>query len=218
MIDPVTARLNMVEGQLRTNKVVDEAVLSAFLAVPRELFVPPALRGTAYVDDDLPLDGERWLMKPMVLARLLQLAEIGPDDTALEIGCGTGYGTALLARLAHRVVAVEGDAELARQAAFRLKELSVANAAVIEAPLPEGYAQDAPYAVILFEGAIAVIPEAIARQLAEGGRLVAVVQEGGGMGRATLMTRVDGVLSRRMVFDATVPPLPGFQREPGFVF
>jgi protein-L-isoaspartate(D-aspartate) O-methyltransferase len=218
MLDYAAARLNMVESQLRTNKVTDAAVLEAFLAVPRERFVPATLGGTAYIDDALPLGSGRALLAPMVLARLLQLAEIGADDTVLEIGCGSGYGTALLARLAKSVIAVESDGTLAAQARARLRELGVASATVVEAPLVEGHPARAPYRVILLEGAAARIPAALAAQLAEGGRLVAVMLEASGLGRASVMTRLGGVLAGRPSFDATAPLLPGFQAEPSFVF
>lgn len=218
MIDYAAVRLNMVESQIRTNKVTDEAVLDAFLAVPRERFVTPALRGTAYVDDDIPLGGGRYLMEPMVLARMLQLAEIRPDATVLDIGCASGYGTALLARLARNVVAIDSDPHLVEQAAVRLRELAVGNATAIAGSMTEGYPGRAPYDAIVFEGAVARIPEAIADQLGEGGRLVAVMQGNGRVGQAVLMMRTNGVLSRRAVFDASVPILPGFQHEPSFVF
>jgi protein-L-isoaspartate(D-aspartate) O-methyltransferase len=218
MIDFGAARLTMVESQLRPNKVTDQAVLDAFLAVPRERFVPPALAATAYVDDDLPLGGRRFLMEPMVLARLLQLAQIGPDDAVLEIGAGTGYGTALVARLARRVVGVESDATLAATATARLAELGLGNAAVVEGPLAQGWAARAPYQVVLFQGRVGYIPDSIAAQVAEDGRIVAVVGDAGDMGRAVVMTRSSGVLSRRPVFDAAVPPLPGLERAPNFVF
>jgi protein-L-isoaspartate(D-aspartate) O-methyltransferase len=218
MIDYAAARLTMVESQLRTNKVTDEALLEAFLAVPRERFVPPALRGTAYVDDNLPLGNGRYLMEPMVFARLLQLAEIGRGDHVLEIGCATGYGTAVLARLARSVVAIESDAGLARQATARLRELAIGNAAVIEAALAAGYPGRAPYDVIVCAGALTRVPPAIAQQLADRGRLVAVLQEAGGMGRAVLVTSAGGALSRWPAFDAAVPLLPGFQTEPSFTF
>lgn len=218
MVDYAAARLNMVESQLRTNKVTNETVLDAFLAVPRERFVPPALHANAYVDDDVPLGNGRYLMEPMVLARLVQLATIGSGDSVLEIGAGTGYGTALLVRLARSVVAVESDPALAAQAVARLRELGAGNASIVQGPLTEGHAERAPYGVILLEGAAARIPEAITRQLAEGGRLVAVLQERAGMGQAVLMTRINGVVSRRAAFDAAVPLLPGFQREASFVF
>lgn len=218
MTDYAIARLNMVDSQLRTNKVTDAAVLEAFLAVPRERFVPAGLRGAAYNDDDLPLGGERYLLAPMVEARLIQLAAISPNDTVLEIGCTTGYGTALLARLARSVVAIESDPALAEQAATRLRELAVANATVIAAPLEQGYAGLGPYNAILIQGAVARLPDSVAAQLAEGGRLVAIMPKATGMGQAMLMTRSGSLTSRRPCFDAAAPPLAGFQREPSFVF
>jgi protein-L-isoaspartate(D-aspartate) O-methyltransferase len=218
MIDFGAARLTMVDSQLRTNKVTDLAVLDAFLAVPRERFVPPALRAAAYNDDDLPIGDGRFLMQPMVLARLLQMAVIGPDDTVLEIGAGTGYGTAIAARLARSVVGLESDGKHAARAVARLAELGVGNATVIEGALAQGYPARAPYQVVLFEGMVAHIPDAIAGQVAENGRLVAVLGDGNGTGRAVLMTRTNGVISRRPVFDAALPPLPGFERAPSFVF
>lgn len=218
MIDFGAARLTMVDSQLRPNKVTDLAVLDAFLAVPRERFVPPALRAAAYIDDDIPLGDGRFLMQPMVLARLLQLAVITPDDAVLEIGAGTGYGTAIAARLARSVVGVECDARHAARAVARLAELGVGNATVVEGPLAQGYPARAPYQVVLFEGRVAHIPDAIAGQVAEGGRIVAVLGDGSGIGRAVLMTRTDGMLSQRPVFDAAVPALPGLERAPSFVF
>ena len=217
-MDFATARVNMVESQLRTNKVVDEAVLDAFLMVPRERFVPAAYQGSAYVDDNLPLGNGRALLAPMILARLLDAARIGNSDRVLDIGCGTGYGTAILARFAASVVGVEEDGELAGQARARLAELGVLHAMIVDGPLEQGYAAGAPYDVIVIEGAVAAVPDSIAAQLAEGGRLVTVVRAGPGPGQATLMNRVRSVLSRRPLFDAAAPPLPGFVPVPSFVF
>jgi protein-L-isoaspartate(D-aspartate) O-methyltransferase len=218
MIDTQAARLAMVEGQIRTNKVTDAAVLDAFLAVPRERFVPAPLQDSAYVDDDIPLGGGRYLMEPMVLARLMQLAEIGRGERVLEIGAATGYATALLSRLAAHIVAVEIEPRLIGVARRTLAALGCGNVTLVEGPLEAGYATAQPYNVILIEGAVAAVPDAIARQLAPGGRLVTVVQRGAGMGQATVMTLVAGILSQRPIFDAGTPLLPAFQAEPGFVF
>ena len=218
MTDYAAARLNMVESQLRTNKVTSEALLDAFLAVPRERFVPPALRGTAYIDEELPLGKGRYLLEPMVLARLVEIAGVGPQDTVLEIGCASGYGTAVLARVARSVAAIDNDAQFVAQASARLRELAIGNASVIEAPLATGHPNRAPYSVILFEGAVAEIPEVVSRQLGEGGRLVAVMRPGGSIGRATLVLRSNGVLAHRPIFDAAAPYLPGFEPAPSFVF
>lgn len=218
MIDYAAARLNMVDGQLRTNKVTDEAVLDAFLVVPRERFVPDAFRGAAYVDDNVPLGGGRYMMEPMVLARLLQSAAIGPGDAVLEIGCGTGYGTALLARLARTVVAVESDQAVAHRAQALIEDLGCANVTIVNAPLEDGYLGQAPYDVILISGAVQAVPEPIARQLADGGRLVTVMKPYRRTGQGVIMMRNDDGLSHLPVFDAAAPLLTGFRHEPGFTF
>ena len=218
MPDYAAARLNMVESQVRPNKVTDPRLLEALLEIPREAFVPERLRGIAYVDEDIPLGAGRYLMEPMVFARLLQTAEIQPTDTVLEIGGATGYGAAVLARLSARLVAVESDAELVRGAEQALRRVGAANVKLAIGPLIDGYAVDAPYDVIVFSGAVERIPPGITEQLAEGGRLVAVVAPPGEPGRATLLTRIGGAFSRRVVFDAATPVLPGLQLEPGFAF
>jgi protein-L-isoaspartate(D-aspartate) O-methyltransferase len=223
MINEPAARLNMVEGQLRTNKVTDEAVLEGFLTTPRERFVPSPLRGIAYVDDDIPLGNGRVLIEPLVLARLLQLAGIGKNDKVLEIGCATGYATAILAKMAASVVALESDPPLAAAARANLAALGRGNVQLQEAPLNGGWRAGAPYDVILVNGGVGEIPASISDQLAEGGRLVTVTEGSAGpaearCGCAVLMTRAEGKLSSRPAFDATVEILPGFARRPAFVF
>lgn len=212
------ARLNMVESQVRPNRVTDPRIVLAMAELPRERFVPAALRGVAYVDEDIPIGGGRYLMEPMIHARLIQAAEIKSTDTVLEIGCGTGYGTALLARLAARVVGLESDRDLAAAAAANLAALKIGNAEVVTGNMEEGLAARAPYHVIVLGGAVEHIPGAIESQLAEGGRLVAVVVEPGQPGVATLGQKTHGVASARKLFDAATRPLPGFKAERGFVF
>jgi protein-L-isoaspartate(D-aspartate) O-methyltransferase len=181
--------------------------------------LPEALRSIAYVDEDIDLGGGRVLMAPMVLARLLQAADVRPADIALDIGCATGYSTAVLARLCDTVVGIEPDPEMAAAAGNVLADAGVDNAAVIEAPLAGGYAKQAPYDVIIFGGAIDAVPDAIVGQLADDGRLVAVIADGTGVGRATLMARSGPEsLSGRPLFDASTAMLPGVLRRPEFVF
>jgi protein-L-isoaspartate(D-aspartate) O-methyltransferase len=212
------ARAHMIESQLRPSKVVDARVLGAFAGIRRELFVPEHLRVVAYVDEDLPLGRGRYLMEPMVVARLLQAAAIERTDTVLIIGAGTGCEAALAAALARSVVALEEEPELARCAREALVEHSIASVSVVEGPLPQGYRPRAPYDVMLFCGAIAEVPSEIDSQLAEGGRLLAVVKSENGIGRAILRTRTGGVAAQRVLFDAATPLLPGFLPKPPFVF
>ena len=219
MADFATARHNMVESQIRTNKVTDRRVIAAMSEIPREQFVGKRLEGVAYIDDDLPIGGGRHMMEPMVLARLLQALEIGSDDVALDIGCATGYSSAALGRLASTVVALESDSDLARNATSNLAALGVDNVVVVEGALTEGYPRQAPYDAILLGGAVAAVPPAITALLSEGGRLGAVICDGaGGMGKATLFIRRGDGLAHRVLFDAAIPALPGFGAEVGFEF
>ena len=218
MIDFTTARLNMVESQVRPNKVTDEAVLAALIGVPRERFVPEHLAAVAYVDEDVPLGEGRFLIEPMVIARMLQLAAIGREERVLEIGCGTGYASVVLSRLAREVVALEESATLAARARALIGQAKAANVTVVEGELRAGWPERAPYDVILIGGAVAALPPSVAEQLGEGGRLVAVVKPAAGMGKAVLMTRTRGILGQRPVFDAATPLLPELVPEPSFVF
>jgi protein-L-isoaspartate(D-aspartate) O-methyltransferase len=213
------ARMHMIESQLRPNKVTDDRVLGAFGQIRRELFVPEHLRAIAYVDEDLPLGRGRYLMEPMVAARLIQAASPARVDTALVVGAGTGYEAAVLSMLTRTVVALEEDAELARLARAALVEENIASVSVVEEPLAKGYKPRAPYDVVLFSGAVAQVPSGIIAQLAEDGRLAAVVKaDAGAVGRAALVTRTGGVIARRIIFDAATPLLPGFAPKPAFVF
>ena len=212
------ARAHMIESQLRPNKVTDARLLAAFSQIRRELFVPQQLRAVAYVDEDLPFGGGRYLIEPMVAARLLQTLAVMPTDTALVVGAGTGYEAALLGLLARAVAALEEDAELARLARAALVDHRIASIKVVEGQLRDGCRASAPYDVILFGGAVPEVPQPIVAQLAEGGRLAAVVRAEGSVGRATLTMRTGGGVARRVIFDAATPLLPSLLPQPAFVF
>lgn len=213
-----TARTNMVESQVRTNKVTDPALIEALQTVPRELFVPAPLRGIAYVDEDLDLGNGRCLVEPMVVARLLQSAAVAPRDKLLEVACGSGYSVALTASLAHHVYGLESVPALARRARELLAELKVANAEIIEGPVAAGAPGRGPFDVIMVTGSVAAVPPALTSQLADGGRLVAVVRRAIGLGQATLTQRFGDVFSSRILFDAATPVLPEFEAQESFVF
>jgi protein-L-isoaspartate(D-aspartate) O-methyltransferase len=223
MTDYAEARAKMIDSQLRTEDVTDYGILAAMGAVPRELFVPAGLQPLAYIDEDLLLKPgtagtpPRYLMEPAPLARLIQAAEISPSETVLDIGCGTGYATAVLSRLAASVVALDSDGELTAAAERNTETLSLGNVEVLHGKLEDGFPRDAPYDVIFIEGAVEMIPDTLFAQLGEGGRLLAVV----GYGRAAsaiVHTKTDGDIGARPVFDAHVPPLPGFSKPKTFVF
>ena len=208
------ARLAMIDGQIRPADVTDARILAAFEAVAREGFVPSAARALAYADVPVEVAPGRFLMEPRCFAKLLQLAAITADDRILDVGCGTGYSAAVLARLGGRVVAVEQDAELMRIASQALATTSVVLA---QGALIDGARADAPFDVIVVEGAIEQTPETLLSQLAEGGRLVAVMNDGP-QGMATLFLKEHGGIGRRAVFDASTPVLAGFKKMMGFVF
>ncbi|MDP2697986.1 protein-L-isoaspartate O-methyltransferase [Thalassospira sp.] len=217
-MDYQIARHNMVENQVRTNKVTDPLVVAAMEEVPRELFLPQDRRGIAYVDEDIPVGDGRFAMEPMIIARLMQSAEIATTDVALVIGAGYGYSSALLSRIAETVVAVESNAAMTASAEKTFQDNSIDNVIVVEGDLAAGYAKQSPYNVVLFDGAVAEVPAAILDQLSEGGRLVAVVRAAGKVGVARLYERENGVVGYRDLFDANIPYLPGFEPAKSFVF
>jgi protein-L-isoaspartate(D-aspartate) O-methyltransferase len=214
-------RVKMVDGQIRTTDVTSAPLLEAFLTVPRENFVGQASASLAYIDEDVRIgatpEGPRYLMEPSPLARLIQLADVAASDSVLDVGCGTGYGSAILSRLARSVVALESDAQLAAQAAATLSALGCGNVEVVTGTLRDGLAARAPYDVILVNGSVEEVPQALHDQLAEGGRLVAV--EGrGNAGVARLFLKTTGVVTGRRAFNAAIKPLPGFERTRVFEF
>jgi protein-L-isoaspartate(D-aspartate) O-methyltransferase len=215
MTDFAAARRNMVEGQVRTADVTDLRIQAAMLELPRENFVPPASAALAYLDLDLPLGGSRRLFKPMVFAKLIHAADIASTDRVLDVGCATGYGAAVLSRVAGQVVALEEDKELAQRARSALAGFE--NVSVVTGPLAAGWRQGATYDVILLEGATEVVPEAFLPQLRGGGRLVCVLGTGPAA-RAMLYCRSGEELGGRPVFDANAALLPGFAKPPIFAF
>ena len=223
MTDFATARRMMVDGQVRTSDVTDLRISAAMLELPRERFVPQGKAGLAYLDLDLPVTqpkpggAARCLLKPMVLAKMVQAAGLGEDDHVLDVGCATGYSSALLARLAGSVIALEEDEALARLARENLAAVGAVNATVVSGPLTQGWQGRAPYDVIFVNGASEIVPHALARQLKEGGRLVAVVGRAP-TGQAVVYRCVGGDISGWPIFDAAAPLLPGFAAPPVFVF
>ena len=209
----------MVDCQIRPTKVTDENIIDAFATVPREAFVGRNQRAIAYVDEDLPLPGGRCMMEAMVLARLIQALAVGKHDNVLVVGAATGYGAAIMARLAGSVIAVETRTQMVEKAQETLVSIGTDNAVAIKGRLTEGFANEGPYDAILIEGAVETMPERILEQLGNGGRLVAVWRpEDAAVGVASIWTKAGNGFVRKPLFDAQVPVLDEFRCKRDFVF
>lgn len=221
MIDFKHARENMVDCQVRTSDVTEHALISAMLSVPREEFVPSSMTSLAYIDEDINLDkiagSGRYLMQAASFAKLAQMAQVEKNDFVLVVGAGSGYSSAVISLMASSVVTIEEDVELAKFASEKLAELGFLNVAVLVDDLETGYAKEAPFDVIFFDGAIQTLPEVFFSQLAEGGRLICV--EGlGNAASAKVYLKRDGIVSDRKVMNCSIKPLPGFIKKEEFAF
>jgi protein-L-isoaspartate(D-aspartate) O-methyltransferase len=219
--DFAAARAMMVDSQLRPNKVNDPRIVAAMRSLPRERFLPPALAALAYADKEVPLANGRSLLAPMAIAQLVQLLMPRHGERALVAAAGVGYGAAVLAACGTRVVALEDDPALLAIARTVLPAFAP-TVALIDAPPAGGWKANAPYDMILIEGAVAEIPPALAEQLTPGsGRLVAVIRGETGIGQAVLCEPVEGQpgrLGRRVAFDCAIRALPALRVAPAFVF
>jgi protein-L-isoaspartate(D-aspartate) O-methyltransferase len=216
-----TARQKMVDGQVRTSDVTDSRILDAMLALPRENFVPENKRALAYLDLDLDVaEGgaqKRFLVKPVLTAKLLQAAELNGSDNVLIVGAASGYAAAVAARLAGKVTATESDPMLCAKATSTIASLGLGNVTFRTAEAAAGDSAGAPYDAIILNGATEVMPDGLYRQLKEGGRLLGVFATSL-PSRAMIVTRSHGDLGHRTLFDAAAPVLPGLERVPAFVF
>jgi protein-L-isoaspartate(D-aspartate) O-methyltransferase len=215
MADFSARRVMMVDTQVRPSDVTKFPIIAAMLSVPRETYVPGDLREAAYMGENLNLGGARVLLEARTLAKLLDALDIQPDELVLDIGCGLGYSTAVIAQLADAVMAVEEDAGFAAEAQRTLSAEGVDNAAVIQGPLVAGAAKHGPYDAVLLNGAVEVVPQAILDQIKDGGRIGCVFMDGA-LGEARIGHKADGRMTWRAIFNASAPVLPGFAAQSGF--
>lgn len=210
------ARRNMVEGQIRPNRVRNARIIDAFLEVPREVFVPESLRALSYTDSNIRLPGGRVLMSPLLLARLLEAAEIAPSDRILDVACATGYSTAIMARLADDVVGYESDHVYANEARHHLVDMGLHHATAAVGALQQGPSSMGFFDVIIFQGLVDKVPHAYYEMLAPRGRIVAVVGAHERLGRAVLLRQ--GSANPMILFEAALPSLSEFVERKSFVF
>ena len=215
MSEFATRRVMMVDTQVRPSDVTKFPIIDAMLQVPRETYVPRDRREAAYVGENLDIGGGRVVLEPRTLAKLLDALDIQPTEMVLDLGCGLGYSSAVIARLADAVVALEEDAGLADEAQRLLSVEGVDNAAVVAGPLVQGAPKHAPYDVITVQGGVETVPEALLAQLKDGGRIGAVFMDGP-LGTAKVGYKIDGAMSWRAVFNAAAPVLDGFRKARGF--
>nr|WP_167954268.1 protein-L-isoaspartate O-methyltransferase [Sphingomonas jejuensis] len=208
-------RRAMVESQLRTSGVNDPRVIAAMATTPREWFVPPVRATLAYTDRPVPLGGARFLNPPLIVGRLLTEAQVRPGERVLVIGAATGYAAALLAEIGASVTAVESDPALVEQARAALAGRSVE---IVEGGLTDGHAGGAPYDLILIDGAVEFVPDALVEQLAAGGRIACARIDNGVTRMAIGRKGAGGGFALASFADAEAVVLPGFERERGFVF
>lgn len=208
-------RVMMVDTQVRPSDVTKFPIIAAMLAVPREVYVPRARREAAYVGENVDIGSGRVMLEPRTLAKMLDALDILPSEAVLDIGCGLGYSTAIIARLAEAVVAVEEDSAMAADAQRSLSAEGVDNAAVVVAPLHVGDAKHGPYDVIMVQGGVEIVPEALIAQLKDGGRIGAVFMQGA-LGIARIGHKANGQVTWRFSFNATAPVLRGFAATRAF--
>lgn len=217
MPDFTKQRITMVDTQVRPSDVTKFDIIDAMLAVPREDYVPGAMRELAYIGGPIPIAPGRALLDARTIGKMLDAADLEPGDAVLEIGCGLGYTTALLAHIVEAVVAVEEDEALAAEAETTLGDHDVVNAAVVTGPLVEGHAKAGPYDAILIFGGVEQMPDGLLAQLKDGGRAVAIFMDGAN-GEVRTGLKADGRVNWRMAFNASADVLPGFAREAAFTF
>lgn len=211
------ARQLMVSGQIMPNKVNDETILNALNAVPRENFLPKAMRSVAYVDSSIEVSDGRYAMDPMVLSRLMLAADVNPSDLVLVVGGASGYEAAVLGECADAVVCLEADTALIERSTRDLLSFGADNVAVVEGALAQGVKGQGPFDVIFINGAVEKIPQVLLEQLADGGRLVSILLSGG-VAHGHLVERQAGEFVAHNIFEGEGAILPGFEVSHGFVF
>jgi protein-L-isoaspartate(D-aspartate) O-methyltransferase len=214
---PEEARYGMVEGQIRPNNVQDNRVIDAMSSVRREKFVPKSLAGVAYIDEDLEISEGRYIMEPMVFARMLDAVQVKEGEHVLDIACARGYSSAVFSILAESVVSLEEDEELVKLATDTLAAEDYNNVAVVQGDMTKGLKKQGPFDLIFIGGMVDEVRDELLAQLSENGRLLCILNEKG-FGRVVLMTYKNNIKATRVLFDASIPALKSFSMKKTFLF
>ena len=215
MTDFATRRRMMVDTQVRPSDVTEFPIIDAMLNIPREAFVPRDRVEAAYASEDVDLGEGRVLLDPRVFAKMLDALDLKNDDLVLDLGAGLGYSSAVIARIAEAVVAVEEDETLAAEAQSLLSEHHADNVVLHSGPLAEGAAEHGPYDAILVEGGVETLPDGILAQLKDGGRMAVIFMENA-LGTVRVGHKLDGKMTWRFAFNGTAPVIPGFEGKAEF--
>jgi protein-L-isoaspartate(D-aspartate) O-methyltransferase len=215
MTDFAARRLMMVDTQVRPSDVTKFPVIDAMLTVPRELFVPDSRREAAYAGDNVDIGANRVVLEPRTLAKMLDALNVQGDELVLDVGCGLGYSSAVVSRMAQAVVALEEDEDMAAEAQALLLDTGADNVITHTGPLAEGAAEHGPYDVIMVQGGVENLPENLAAQLKDDGRIACVFMQGA-LGEVRIGYKSGGAISWRFEFNAGAPVLPGFEKQSAF--
>ena len=213
------ARKNMVENQIRANKVTSLNVINAFLDVPREKFVPDALQEISYVDEDIQLSRNRFMMKPMILARLFQSLNLKGNENILHVGSNSGYGSAILSRMCSSVISLESDKKLFETSIHTFSKMGFDNVVPLHGSMENGVEKEAPFDIIFIEGSIETEPKSLFSQLNENGKLIAIISPANiKIGKAKLFFKISNEIGLENLFDAQVSKLSIFKSKTKFSF
>ena len=215
------SRKNMVDGTLRPSQVTQDKVISAFLTVPREVFISKHLQNVAYIDDNVEVSKDRFLLNPVILARMIQSANVQESDLVLDVFCATGYSTAILSHISTTVVGIDQDSDMIGQAAKNMQSLGIAHTVFsAQSDMSQGFLKQSPYNVIVVNGAVDHVPKAYFDQLADGGRLVTVIsdEKPRAMHHAMLFRKNNGVITQQILFDCRAPVVAFEAVKKDFVF
>lgn len=204
------ARINMVKSQILPSNITNEVLIDVITEIPRHIFIPENKQGIAYIDGSLLVGNGRYILAPMIFAKMIEALDIKGSESVLDIACGTGYSSAVMANLCKKIVAVESSTDLASKAHLNLNKLGVDNVIIISNSLADGHEEGAPYNIIFINGAVSKVPQGLFNQLAENGKLITIISKTPNSGSIILYKKTNGAISSSEIFDVNQPVIEDF--------